>query len=75
MGTKDCRAKPFIIDSSLWPDPADLISGIHDHTLTGYQYTGETSADEGIGVSFKIGSIAPGETRRIALAYVLKESD
>lgn len=75
LGTKDCRAKPFIIDSSLWPDPADLISGIHDHTLTGYQYTGETSADEGIGVSFKIGSIAPGETRRIALAYVLKESD
>lgn len=75
LGTKDCRAKPFMIDGSLWPDPNDLISGIHDNSLTGYQYTGQNTADQGIGVSFKIGSIAPGETRRIALAYILKESD
>lgn len=75
LGTKDCRAKPFIINGSLWPEPTDLISNIHNNTDTSYQYTGESTSDEGIGLSFKVGSIAPGETRRIALAYILKESD
>jgi len=75
LGTKDCRAKPFIINSSLWPTPSDLISGIHDQSNGNYQYTGEHTSDQGIGLSYKIGSIAPGETRRIALAYILKESD
>ena len=75
LGTKDCRAKPFIVRDNLWPNPNDLISGIHNNTSTGYQYSGEDTDDEGIGVSFKIGSIAPGETRKLALAYILKESD
>ncbi|MDI9311729.1 MAG: T9SS type B sorting domain-containing protein [Limnohabitans sp.] len=75
LGTKDCRAKPFIIRYSLMPNTNDLISGIHDNTNTNYQYTGENTADQGIGLSFKIGNIAAGESKKIALAYILKESD
>lgn len=75
LGTKDCRAKPFIISGSLSPGSIDLISGIHNETLTGYVYTGLISADVGIGLTYSLGNIEPGETKRIALAYVLKEAD
>lgn len=75
LGTKDCRAKPFIISGSLSPASNHLISGIHNETLTGYVYTGLISADVGIGLTYSLGNIEPGETKRIALAYVLKEAD
>lgn len=75
LGTKDCRAKPFIVANSLNPSPSDLISEIHDQSLSGFVYTGSLTSDVGIGLTYSLGNIAPGETKRIALAYILKESD
>ncbi|WP_310558132.1 T9SS type B sorting domain-containing protein [Flavobacterium sp.] len=76
LGTKDCRAKPFIINNSLTPIENDLIEVIHNRTnTTNYQYTGTQTYDTGIGISYFIGNIAPGETKKLAFTYILKESD
>ena len=76
LGTKDCRAKPFIVTSELNPMPSHLISGIHNQSNGSYYtYTGSITGDVGIGLTFSVGDIEPGQTKRIALAYVLKESD
>ncbi|WP_395045312.1 T9SS type B sorting domain-containing protein [Flavobacterium sp.] len=76
LGTRDCRAKPFIINLGLRPNSTDLIEVIHNQTNNSdYTYTGQNIADCGIGVSFFLGNIAPGETKRFALAYILKQSD
>lgn len=77
LGTRDCRAKPFIVISGLLnPTPSDLIEVIYNETdVTDYQYTGQTIADAGIGISFFVGNIAPGETKSFAMAYILNQSD
>lgn len=76
LGTKDCRARPFIITNSLIPIANDLIEVIHNRkNTTYYQYTGTLTYDTGIGISYFIGNIEPGETKKLAFTYILKESD
>lgn len=76
LGTRDCRSKPFIVTSSLYPNSTDLIENIYNETLTSsYLFSGTQTSDTGIGISFNIGTIAPGQTKQFAMAYVLKQED
>lgn len=74
LGTKDCRANSFILTSGLYPSPSTLLSDIYNQ-IPSYVYTGNYTEDSGIGISFKIGNILPGETKKFAFTYILKESD
>lgn len=76
LGTRDCRAKPFIITSSLYPNTTDPLDAIYNETLTSsFLFNGSLTSDVGVGISFEIGDIAPGETKRFAMAYILKQTD
>jgi len=76
LGTKDCRANPFIIKGSLLPRATDLIEVIHNKTnTTNYLYSGTLTEDTGIGITYSIGNIGPGQTKKLAFTYILKQSD
>lgn len=76
LGTKDCRARPYIINGSLVPTTnlADLYAG--SGSAAAYTYDSTTQiADVGIGIVFKLDSLAPGKTTSVAYAYILREVD
>jgi gliding motility-associated-like protein len=73
LGTKDCQAKCFILPAGLFP-LADLVS-IYDGTASGYIYADSSTRDVGIGLIFKIGSLAPGDSTTFSYAYILNEND
>lgn len=76
LGTKDCRAKPIIFKSNLFPNhnyktlydsppPASYYFNVGD------AYTG----DVGIALVYKIGDIDPGDSAIITYAYILAQAD
>jgi len=80
LGTLDCRAKCFIINSGLDPQPAsdgyshglqDMYSG--DNSF--YTYSGSHSADQGIGLVFNLDTLVAGGCTSFAYAYVLSSAD
>lgn len=76
LGTKDCRAKCFIIRFSL--TPFDNLSTLYDESSVGnYYYTlGTTDInDEGIGLVYNLGNILPGDSTELSYAYVMRASD
>jgi len=77
LGSKDCRAKPYIIDSTL--EPSAPLSDIYAQSGKASAYTFATgttvSADIGLGIVFKIDSLLPGASTSLAYAYILKEED
>ncbi|MGC4058400.1 MAG: hypothetical protein QM743_09845 [Chitinophagaceae bacterium] len=76
LGTKDCRAKPFIINGSLVPtlDLAALYSGTG--LASGYTYDETTvTNDVGIGIVFKLDSLTPGSGTSVSYAYILRQTD
>jgi len=75
LGTKDCRAKSFILNSGLSPYSSQLIDEFHNQTAGNGIYSGINIDDVGIGITFGIGDIPPGETRKIAYTYILRQSD
>lgn len=78
LGTLDCRAKCFFIHGSLSPDwgTLDSMYGIENYLDTvHYQYHGAQTADEGIGLVFKLGDIQPQDSLTFAYAYVLRIGD
>jgi hypothetical protein len=73
LGTIDCRAKPFIRINGLIP-PTDSLALLFSGTHPALQYTDSLTADVGVGILFKIGTIAPGDSADLHFAYILNES-
>ena len=70
LGTIDCRAKVFIINSGLFP-PTDTLGSLFSGTNPGLIYTGGLTSDVGVGVIYQIGDIAPGDSTELNFAYIL----
>ncbi|MGN6567720.1 MAG: hypothetical protein ACTHJ0_07200, partial [Flavipsychrobacter sp.] len=79
LGTLDCRAKCFIIDAGLSPTAGTLDSMYGKYEGKGdtanYQYTGTHTSDQGIGLVFKLGNLAPSDSLTFAYAYILRKAD
>lgn len=78
LGTKDCRAIPYIVDAGLQPN--DSLHKVWNGTgqgSTGYIYKLDSlySNDVGIGVVFKIDSLKKGDSTLLSYAYVLSTED
>ncbi|NDC42666.1 MAG: hypothetical protein EBZ77_14145, partial [Chitinophagia bacterium] len=58
LGTKDCRAKSFIIDASLTPGTYTLSQIFSESTTFTYNLGGNLNSDVGVGLIYNIGSIA-----------------
>lgn len=74
LGTKDCRAKCYILNSGLTPSyPLDLIhSGSAPYMYSvGTTYTN----DVGVGLVYKLGNLAPGDSTSLTFAYVMRATD
>jgi gliding motility-associated-like protein len=80
LGTKDCRAKCLIYQS--WPPPAgpannlDLIYAGTAAIGTTYYLPGQTSVNQdiAIGLVYRLGTLAPGDSTMISYAYIMKDS-
>lgn len=81
LGTKDCRAKPYIVKASL--TPGDSLSTMYktngvetDNALLDI-VAPDTAyiADVGIGVIFSLGNLGPGDSTNLSYAYVLSTAD
>lgn len=74
LGTKDCRAKPYVISTGLIPSAS--LDEIYDGTAM-YKYTPGIvdTSDVGIGIVYNIGNLAAGDSTTLAYAYILKEAD
>jgi gliding motility-associated-like protein len=84
LGTIDCRAKAYILPNGLNPDRFNVtLDGIYNEEaeqgweMAPYIYgVGETtSGDQGVGVVFNIGDLAPGDSTVLSYAYILREAD
>jgi gliding motility-associated-like protein len=87
LGTLDCRAKCFIINTGLDPQPASdtvgISHGVLNHGLndmyngdpTYYKYSGTNTSDQGIGLVFKLDSLVAGGCTSFAYAYILRAAD
>ncbi len=74
LGTKDCRAKCFIVDFGLTPynNPA----ACYNQTTTYTYAVGSTSVnDQGVGLVYQLGNIAPGDSTNLTFAYVMRAAD
>ena len=72
LGTKDPRAKCFIIKDSTLPGPGTLAS-IWAGDITHYIYSDTLSGDHGIGLVYKIG-VGPGDSSFLDYGYSFKGS-
>ena len=74
IGTKDCRAKAFIISPyGLYPTVAtNMVSDLYNQTgiASGYIYTGSYYNDVGIGVAWNLGNLLAGDSAIISYSYV-----
>ena len=71
IGTKDCRAKAFIVNSGLVPYVTN-VSDAYDGTggASGYYYVDSNKSDEAIGMAWKLGNIAAGDSTAISYSYI-----
>ncbi|MCX6316451.1 MAG: gliding motility-associated C-terminal domain-containing protein [Bacteroidetes bacterium] len=72
LGTKDCQARCFYHGSSLFADAS--LESIYDGTF-GYVYADSAISDVAIGLVFKIGDLAPGDSTSFSYAYILNAAD
>ena len=72
LGTKACDSKCFYLSSGLTPT-AGLLQTFNQ--TAGYNYQDSATADVGIGIVFRIGNLAPGDSTTIAYAYILNKDD
>lgn len=74
LGTKDCRAKCFVVDAGL--TPYNTLQAIYNQTTT-YRYTlGWTgTGDVGVGLIYNLGNIAAGDSADLTFAYVMRNAD
>ena len=74
LGTKDCRAKCFIIDFGL--SPFYSLDALYNQATTYYYAPGYTStSDQGVGLVYNLGNIAAGDSVDLTYAYVLRAAD
>lgn len=72
LGSRDCRAKVAIM-SSFSSDGESIYSGTGEVALSAKNAT--NTADNAIAVTFKIGTLQPGDSTAVAMAYVLNAAD
>ena len=66
--TKDCRAIPFVEPS--WPmSTGTSLASVWGGSLGGITYSGTTTGDYAIGVVWKLGNIAAGDSVKVIYAY------
>ncbi len=74
LGTRDCRAKPFICNSSLYSNTR--LDSIYRENDGNILYTGsKNQADIGLGIVYRMGNLPAGATASIAYAYILNKTD
>jgi hypothetical protein len=74
LGTKDCRAKVFIANNGILPNAGT--PGDYYNNTTGNQLTsGSLVGDVCMGLVFKLGNLAAGDSVSFSYAYILKEQD
>ncbi len=74
LGTLDCRAKCFYINTATLK-PTVSCDSLYNQTTTTVNYSGTQTNDAGIGLVFSLGNIAAGDSVTFSYAYVLKASD
>ncbi|MES2479511.1 MAG: gliding motility-associated C-terminal domain-containing protein [Bacteroidota bacterium] len=78
IGSKDCRANPYILSSGLNPGTADSPSRLYrnDNTMTHLFDSGETNTtDAATGLIFNVAKLKPGDSTSFFMAYVLSTAD
>ncbi|HTN17316.1 MAG TPA: hypothetical protein VL092_06535, partial [Chitinophagaceae bacterium] len=80
IGTKDCRAKPYILNGVLFPAVNDSPSRLHreDPTLSPtylFDLQDKDTSDAATGLVFHIPVIKPGDSTSFFMAYVLSTAD
>lgn len=78
IGSKDCRAKPYILSSGLTPTTVDSPSRLYknDKTLTHLYDSGQTNTtDVATGLIFNVAKLKPGDSTSFIMAYVLSTAD
>jgi gliding motility-associated-like protein len=78
IGSKDCRANPYILSSGLNPGTADSPSRLYrnDPTMTHLFDSGETNTtDAATGLIFNVTKLKPGDSTSFFMAYVLSTAD
>ncbi|MGN6568003.1 MAG: T9SS type A sorting domain-containing protein [Flavipsychrobacter sp.] len=79
LGTTDCRGKAFTVRGDYYPETGKLDSiygkfgGIGD--TVHYRMSGSDTADEAIGMVFKIGDLDAGQTTAINFYYIFSKAD
>ena len=74
LGTKDCRAKCFMIDFGL--TPSYTLDQLYNQSTPYYYTVGSTyTEDAGIGLVYKLGNLNPGDSTSITYAYVMRAAD
>lgn len=76
LGTKDTRAKAYILGSGLFPPDnlADVYNGTGLASGLRYDTTTTYSGDVGIGIVYKLDSLEAGDSTTISYAYMLDAS-
>ncbi|MBA3827984.1 MAG: gliding motility-associated C-terminal domain-containing protein [Taibaiella sp.] len=84
LGTLDCRARCFYLSNQLAPTSGtgtgNGLDAIYGTPLDGYsnptcRYSGDTIADVGMGLVYKLEDLAAGEFTTLAYAYILNKND
>ncbi|NDC40820.1 MAG: hypothetical protein EBZ77_04590, partial [Chitinophagia bacterium] len=69
LATKDCRAKCFSTTSG-WPTGGTSLSSYFSGSGSGSIYSGSNTGDNAIGLVFKLGNIAAGDSTSISYAFI-----
>jgi hypothetical protein len=77
LGTKDCRAKCYIVDYDLFATASVTDIWTNSGSAASYiQNVGGTKNDDvGIGLLFNIGNIAVGDSTILSYTYILRQAD
>ena len=76
LGSGDCRAKCFRLTNMSGLAPAKTTDILYAATDTVYQkYQGTETVDAGMGIVFKLGNIAPGDSVVFTYAYIFSAAE
>ncbi len=73
LGTLDCRAKCFILTTPL--EPTVNCDALYAGSPTAIYSGALPNADVGVGIVFSLGTIAAGDSVKLAFAYILSTAD
>ena len=75
LGTKDCRAKCFILDPYTLTPYNNLAACYNQTTTYTYALGATTTSDNGVGLVYNLGNIAAGDSADLTFAYVMRQAD